>query len=77
MRGKNRKKRPSRPQSWINGGKVDGAVSVVREQASPIPVKVGGDFSFTVLSAEIGLDTLEIIWNCKTMKSIYLSHNSA
>lgn len=64
MRGKNRKKRPPRPPSWISGGEIDRPIDVARAGASRVPAKVGGELSLTALSAEkIAPDTLESIWN--------------
>ncbi|KIX03867.1 uncharacterized protein Z518_07420 [Rhinocladiella mackenziei CBS 650.93] len=62
MRGKNRKKRPLRPPSWIGGGKVNDAVNIRRQNVLSTPAKVGGELSFTAFSAEMGSDMLETIW---------------
>ncbi|OCK77896.1 hypothetical protein K432DRAFT_357774 [Lepidopterella palustris CBS 459.81] len=77
MRGKNRKKRPLRPPSWINGDQVNDRVSIEKKQTLSIPAKVGGEFSFTAFSAEIGPDMLETIWRLKqTMSPLEFSLGS-
>ncbi len=60
MRGKNRKKRPSRPLLWM---------SDVQTQNTPrtisIPAKFGGELSFTGISADLGPDMLDALWKRK------------
>ncbi|KAI1415452.1 hypothetical protein F5Y13DRAFT_156057 [Hypoxylon sp. FL1857] len=66
MQGKNRKKLPSRPPSWVNGEQVTSGASINRENPPSIPVKVGGQFSFTAFSSEMKPAVLETIWRLKT-----------
>ncbi|KAK7752045.1 hypothetical protein SLS62_006009 [Diatrype stigma] len=71
MRGKNRKKRPSKPPSWISGGEIDRPIEVARAGASRIPAKVGGELSLTALAAEkLGPYMLDSIWKSKA----YFNH---
>jgi hypothetical protein len=65
MRGKNHKKRPSRPQSWINNSEANDEYKANEENAFSVPVKMGGEFSFTAVSLEISPDMLETIGQCK------------
>ncbi|KAJ4229148.1 hypothetical protein NW759_003871 [Fusarium solani] len=63
MRGRNRKKRPIRPPSWINGGKAETSGNPNLGQAFSIMPKVGGEFSFTAVPEDLGPAMLEIV--CK------------
>ncbi|RDW89759.1 hypothetical protein BP6252_01791 [Coleophoma cylindrospora] len=65
MRGKNRKRLLSRPPSWINGGAVNGPQVFHKGNAISIPAKIGGEFSFTTVSAEMSSDTLDTILKFK------------
>ncbi|KAH8679358.1 hypothetical protein BGZ61DRAFT_457085 [Ilyonectria robusta] len=65
MRGKNRKKPPSRPPSWMNSSKPRNTDNVDKEKRVSIPPKVGNDFSLAAFSAEIGPGMLEDIWKLK------------
>jgi hypothetical protein len=62
MRGKNRKKPPPRPVSWIPGNRANEATPMNPEYNLSIPVNVGGEFSFSVSSAEVGPDMLKTMW---------------
>jgi hypothetical protein len=65
MRGKNRKKTPTRPASWINIGFV-GDTAGSRQGPPPlsIPSKIGGEFSLTLVADEMSPAVLEIVWEC-------------
>ncbi|KAM6516465.1 hypothetical protein FALCPG4_014648 [Fusarium falciforme] len=67
MRGTNRKKRPMRPSSWINGGKVETSGNPNLGQGFPIMPKVGGEFSFTAVPEDLGPELLEIIWKLRNV----------
>ncbi|OTB15764.1 hypothetical protein K445DRAFT_22083 [Daldinia sp. EC12] len=58
MRGKNRKRLPSKPSSWVNGGQL-------MRVNTPIPLKVGGELSLTALSNEISPILFETIGKLK------------
>lgn len=62
MRGRNRKKRPIRPPSWINRGKSETSGHPNLGQAFSIMSKVGGEFSFTAVPEDLGPELLEIVW---------------
>jgi hypothetical protein len=68
MRGRNRKKRPAKPPSWINGNEAKAKFDATQENAVVIPAKVGGEFSLAAIPAEISPDMLEPIWK-RTLKS--------
>ncbi|KAK6079207.1 hypothetical protein SCUP234_05760 [Seiridium cupressi] len=61
MRGKNRKKIPPRPSSWINGRADCHEGDLWKNRLSYAPTKVGGEFSLTPFSAEMTPRTLETI----------------
>lgn len=57
MRGKNRKKPPTKPLSWINGGNRPTCQDTTPSQITAKPhlyARVGHDFSFTLLGDELG-----------------------
>ncbi|KAI8713901.1 hypothetical protein NCS52_01236000 [Fusarium sp. LHS14.1] len=66
VRGRNRKKRPIRPPSWINGSKNETCSSNLG-QAFFIMPKVGGEFSFTAVPEDIGPEVLEIVWKLRNI----------
>lgn len=66
MRGKNRKKPPSRPPSWMNSSKPCNTDNVDKKKCVSIPPKVGNEFSLAAFSAEIGPGMLEDIWKRNT-----------
>ncbi|RSM14170.1 hypothetical protein CDV31_005506 [Fusarium ambrosium] len=67
VRGRNRKKRPIRPSSWINGGKVEASCSPNLGQAFFIAPKVGGEFSFTAVPEDLGPEMLEVVWKLRNI----------
>ncbi|RTE69734.1 hypothetical protein BHE90_015880 [Fusarium euwallaceae] len=67
VRGRNRKKRPIRPPSWINGGKFEASCNSNLSQAFSIVPKVGGEFSFTAVPEDLGPEMLEVIWKLRNI----------
>ncbi|KAM5371225.1 hypothetical protein ACJZ2D_008145 [Fusarium nematophilum] len=64
MRGKNRKRPPPRPSSWIDSEQAttpSGLQTKIAISMSSIAPKVGGEFSFTAISAELGPEMLDTV----------------
>ncbi|KAI0380590.1 hypothetical protein F5Y04DRAFT_257035 [Hypomontagnella monticulosa] len=65
MRGKNRKKLPPKPPSWINGIQGYEEDHMNRGHSFPIPNKVGGELSLTHFSSKISPATFDAIRKLK------------
>ncbi|RSL69076.1 hypothetical protein CEP53_002332 [Fusarium sp. AF-6] len=65
VRGRNRKKRPIIPPSWINGGKVEISHNPNLDHSFSIIPKVGGEFSFTAMPEDLGSEMLEVIYKLR------------
>ncbi|KAI8627606.1 hypothetical protein F5Y19DRAFT_442287 [Xylariaceae sp. FL1651] len=65
MQGKNQKKRPLRPPSWIGRRLPDEIVPSVLGRPLTVPNKIGGEASCTSLPAEISLEMLETLRKLK------------
>lgn len=69
MRGKNRKRPPPRPASWINGTYL-GSESSLKENQLSVPARVGHEFSCIACPPELSPALLDIIWKCKLSATI-------
>ncbi|KAI8962997.1 hypothetical protein F5Y11DRAFT_173086 [Daldinia sp. FL1419] len=65
MRGKNRKRLPSRPTSWINSTQLKHSDGVNTRNSTPVPPKVGGELSFIRFPGEIDSAVFGNIWKLK------------
>ncbi|KAI5457499.1 hypothetical protein BGZ63DRAFT_79872 [Mariannaea sp. PMI_226] len=65
MRGRNRKKPPSRPPSWIDGRGVETQGAVIKRNTCSLSAKIGGEFSFAPPLAEFSPELLGTAWDLK------------
>ncbi|KAI6083333.1 hypothetical protein F4821DRAFT_194566 [Hypoxylon rubiginosum] len=69
MRGKNRKRPPPRPASWINGTYL-GSESSLKENQLSVPARVGHEFSCIACPPELSPALLDIIWKFRRATSL-------
>ncbi|KAI2611908.1 hypothetical protein GGR54DRAFT_334491 [Hypoxylon sp. NC1633] len=69
MRGKNRKKPPPRPLSWIDSCQAGNVINNSKDNYTSIPGKIGGEFSLTPFSAEINSGMIDTMLKLKEAMS--------